>query len=211
MKLLRQVLFVTFLCVSLWSVSARAAAPAQQLANLLGQFNSLTADFQQTIYDGHGRVLQTSHGNMKLLRPHSLRWDTLAPNRQLLITNGDQLWIYDVDLEQVEIKPLEKAFGNQPAMLLTSSAREMQQHFIVSTVPSGNKMREFQLEPKDPQADFNWIRFYFNGNMISKMQINDKIGQLTDIVFSEVKRNTAVSKSDFIFAPPKGVDIIKDK
>jgi outer membrane lipoprotein carrier protein len=189
---------------------AGADTAAQQLAGLLGQFNSLSAQFTQTLYDSHGRVLQKSHGSMELLRPDALRWETLSPSKQILITNGKQLWVYDVDLEQVQVKPLQKAFGNQPAMVFTSSSAEMQQHFIVSVIPAKQATQAFQLVPKDPQADFKWIRFYFSGNAISKMQINDKIGQLTEMVFSQVKRNPYLLPAHFNFIPPKGIDVIND-
>ncbi|NNM58899.1 MAG: outer membrane lipoprotein chaperone LolA [Legionellales bacterium] len=185
-------------------------APAHQLTDLLNQYQSMTAHFSQSVYDPKGRVVQNSNGSMALLRPQSLRWQTQKPTDQLILTDGKTLWIYDKDLQQVTISQLLKKTGTTPAMLMTTSASDIQDSYEVSAYPSPKTEQVFQLTPKNKQADFEWVRFFFENKQLIKMQIHDNIGQLTSIDFSQLKINPSLPKSLFHLTIPKDVDIVKE-
>lgn len=184
--------------------------PTTQLMQLLNQYQSLTAHFNQGVYDANGTLVQMSHGTMAIMRPNNFRWYTLQPTEQLIITNGKQLWIYDLDLQQVTLSKLQKKTGTTPAMLMTSSTAEMQQFYRVSVYPAPANEQVFQLLPKVKNADFVWVRFFFENKQLHKMQIKDNIGQVTSITFSQLKVNSVLPKSLFTLNIPKGTDVIRE-
>jgi outer membrane lipoprotein carrier protein len=196
------------LSLSFVILSAQAVTPPQQLAGLLNQYQSLSANFIQTIYDANGTLQQQSTGNMKLLRPDYFWWNTTSPNRQLIATNGKKLWVYDIDLEQVTIQQLQKAAGEAPAMLLTTSGADLAKDFLVTNQAPVKGEQVFQLSPKDPKADYAWIRLFFKDNTISKMQIRDNMGQTTMLEFRLLQVNPKLTPTMFKVSIPKGTDII---
>ncbi|MFN7096625.1 MAG: outer membrane lipoprotein chaperone LolA [Gammaproteobacteria bacterium] len=187
-----------------------ATTPAIQLVNLLDEYHSLTANFEQGVYDANGTLVQNSSGNMAVQRPENFRWFTLKPNEQLIITDGKKLSVYDIDLQQVTVSKLQKKTGTTPAMLLTTSAQEMEQYYNVSIYPGPKTQQVYQLLPKVKNADFQWIRFFFENQQIHKMQIKDNIGQVTSITFENIKTNPVLPASTFKLTIPKGVDVIQE-
>lgn len=192
------------------NTSATTNTPAEQLVSLLTQYQSMTANFQQGVFDANGTLVQNSSGNMAVQRPENFRWFTLNPNEQLIITDGKKLWVYDIDLQQVTISKLQKKTGTTPAMLITTSAQEMAQSYEVSIYPGPKTELTYQLLPKVKNADFQWVRFFFVNKQIHKMQIRDNIGQLTSIDFTKIKTNPNLPASTFKLTIPKGVDVIQE-
>ena len=190
--------------------SPEVNTPANQLAGLLGQYQSLTAHFDQTINDSKGRTVQVSSGNMALLKSGSLRWETQTPTEQLIISNGKTLWIYDKDLQQVTINQLKKKTGATPGMLMTTSGADLQSQYLVSIYPSAKNKPVFQIVPKMKNADFESVRFFFNDKNLVKMQIHDNIDQVTTIDFSHMVKNPPLPDTLFHLTIPKDVDVVKE-
>lgn len=210
MKFYYWVLALIFFSIKLYATTAES--PVNQLAGLLAQYQSLTANFSQSVYDAKGNdaSAQVSSGNMALKRPENLKWETQKPTEQLIMTDGKTLWIYDKDLQQVTISQLQKKSKRTPALLMMTSASDIEKNYQVSFYPSPKAETAFQLIPKSKQPDFQWVRFYFENKKLSKMQIQDNIGQLTSISFSQQKTNPSLPNSLFHLTIPKGVDIIKE-
>lgn len=182
---------------------------ANDLAKLLEQYNSLTAQFNQTVYDTKGHALQSSSGSMAMLRPDKLRWSIENPSQQIIATDGSQLWVYDKDLQQVTVSQLKKKPGTTPAMLITTSAQELTRDYKISYYVDSKTKPVFQLIPNVKNPDFQWVRLFFNHGQINKMQIQDNIGQLTSINFTKINTNPALLSSIFVLKIPKNVDVIQ--
>ncbi len=133
------------LLLSILTSTALAATPSQNLASLLSNYQSLQANFTQTITDEKGKVLQKSRGKMSLKRPGQFRWQITAPNKQLIIANNKYLWIYDVDLEQATRQKINKANANSPAWLLSGSVTQIQQRFVVKEINGSGGGQWFEL------------------------------------------------------------------
>ena len=103
----------------LWTSVAFAAAPSENLNRLLSGFEGFSADFEQLVLDSSGTRLQQSHGQVQLQRPGRFRWRTDEPFPQLLVSDGEQLWLYDEDLEQVTQQKVDQQLSNTPALLLS--------------------------------------------------------------------------------------------
>jgi outer membrane lipoprotein carrier protein len=207
---LKALVMASFLFITGTAMATMPTTPAEQLVQLLAQYQNLTANFEQGVFDANGTLVQNSSGNMAVQRPENFRWFTQNPNEQLILTDGKKLWVYDIDLAQVTISQLQKKTGTTPAMLITTSSQEMQQNYNVSIYPSPDSELVYQLLPKAKNADFQWVRFFFVNKQIHKMQIRDNIGQLTSITFSQLKANSTLPKSLFVLTIPKGVDVVKE-
>ncbi|MEW5249840.1 outer membrane lipoprotein chaperone LolA [Microbulbifer sp. 2201CG32-9] len=197
----------SFFALCLVSTASAWADPAEDLSRLLQPLASLSGKFQQTMLDERGEVLQKSSGSFSVQRPGKLRWETGEPFAQLLVTNNKKLWLYDPDLEQVTIRPVDNRLKETPALLLGGEVGEIRGSFEVSRKKGG-----YQLVPKRASAPFKTMEIRFGKNgMPSKMTVRDGMGQTTRISFSGMTANPSLSSSMFNFKPPAGTDVIKDE
>jgi len=159
---------VILLILTLLSLKIFAATnAANDLATLLANYKTLTANFTQTTYDTNGAKMQTSNGKMALLRPGFFRWETLTPTKQIILTDGKNLWIYDIDLEQVTIQPMKQVVGEAPASLLTDSTEDIVKTFSVTEDNSHNHSQWFVLTPKDQSSLYQTIKLNFQKGFLS--------------------------------------------
>lgn len=210
MKLYR--IFIV-LILSFYSLSSIAADATNTLIMLLATTKNMTADFKQVISDNKGKALQKSNGKMALLRPGKFRWDVTNPIKQLIVTNGSKLWIYDPDLNQVTIRKLTKEIGKTPALLLMDSNHALTNDFEVASYIE-DRMQWFNLTPKNRDSMFSLIKLGFvmaDGVFeVRRMVLRDNLGHVTAIEFNNVISDRPVPNSLFDFTPPANVDVIND-
>lgn len=199
-------LFLCFFCISI----GYANTPDADLIQMLNNVNTMQGHFVQTILDGRGKTLNQTQGRMSLQRPGKFRWETLQPSKQLIVTNGHKVWIYDPDLEQVTIRYLTKEAGETPALLLSNTNTTLQKNFTVQTTPSKSSVQWFLLTPKDKGNVFEAIKLGFANQHIAQMQLQDHLGHVTKIQFNGVVINSGLSPSLFVFKSPKNVDVIDE-
>ncbi len=185
------------------------AAPVDNLHRLLEGVTSFKANFEQMILDAAGTRLQESQGRFELKRPGMFRWQTQEPFPQLLVSNGETLWLYDQDLEQVTRKPLDLRLSNTPVLLLTGDVATLHSSFIIDGPDSGDTGL-YKLIPRDPQAQFTVMRILFDQKVPQEMQLEDSLGQRTSLVFRDWSLNATLMDADFNFVPPPGVDLITE-
>ncbi len=178
---------------------------------ILGSLKSMTANFQQKTFNSKGKLLQQASGTMAVERPKKFRWYTLKPNKQLIVTDGNLLWIYDVDLEQASVRYLKKLQNNTPAMLLSGSASDIEKNYQIELVKQQQTQQIFKLTPKQQQGVFQQLHMAFNNNQLIRMEFKDNLGQFVKLNFSAVKVNPNIAANQFTFKPPAGVDVIGAK
>ncbi|MDX1369038.1 outer membrane lipoprotein chaperone LolA [Pseudomonas sp.] len=208
MGLIRMLLLAA-LSFSSVSTLADEDASAQRLTALLSQAQTISARFSQLTLDGSGAQLQETAGQLVLKRPGLFRWHTDAPMEQLLVSNGEKVWLYDPDLEQVTIQTLDKRLTHTPALLLSGDVSEIQENFAISHQEGGNVV-DFMLKPKSKDTLFDSLRLSFRSGVLNDMQLIDSIGQRTNILFLGVEMNEAVDDSLFSFEIPEGADVIQE-
>jgi outer membrane lipoprotein carrier protein len=202
------------ICAMLMLVSASLgpslgfASPASDVEKYLSGLASWSADFEQTIDDGHGNVLRTAAGRLYLQRPGKFRWDYSKPSEQLVLADGKQIWFYDKDLAQANVRDMDTSLASTPASLLSGSGSVTSQ-FNVTAMPPSAGLTWYQLVPKHADTDFQVVRIGFakNGELAS-MFLADKLNQITQLTFSNSKRNDKFAADLFTFVPPPGVDVI---
>jgi outer membrane lipoprotein carrier protein len=189
------------------SAAAAGGSPADQVEHYLAGLATWSADFQQTIDDGHGKVLRSAAGHLYLQRPGKFRWDYSQPSEQLVLADGKKLWFYDKDLAQANVRDMDSTLASTPAVLL-SGGSSVSSQFDITALPAAEGLEWFQLKPKHPDTDFQAVRIGFEKGELARMLLADKLNQVTRLSFSGAKRNLKFSADQFSFTPPAGVDVI---
>ena len=187
--------------------AAATASPASDVEKYLSGLASWSADFTQTIDDGRGNVLRSAAGRLYLQRPGKFRWDYSEPSEQLILADGKQIWFYDKDLAQANVRDMDTSLASTPASLLSGSSSVSAQFDVTTRPPSGG-LQWFQLAPKHPDTDFQLVRIGFDKGELRSMFLADKLNQITQLTFSNSKRNVPLPPDLFTFVPPPGVDVI---
>ncbi|HEX7081956.1 MAG TPA: outer membrane lipoprotein chaperone LolA [Gammaproteobacteria bacterium] len=184
-----------------------AAQPAGVLDTFLDEVRSLQADFVQQLHGADGRLMQTSSGSLALSRPGRFRWHYEQPFDQLVVADGKNLWIYDVELEQVTVTPLDDDVASTPAMLL-SGDRAVRDGFDVVERFERDGLEWVRLAPNLQGTDFMSVLIGFRDTTPQRLELVDGLNQTTEIELSNVAVNPELDEDLFEFDPPRRVDVI---
>jgi len=183
------------------------AGAIDQLHQFLQGTNTLRAEFAQVVIGKGGRKPQQSFGTVAISRPGKLRWDIQKPSPQLIIGDGEKIWIYDAELKQVSVRPAGKAIGGSPAALLAGK-NDLERNFTLEDSGEAEGMNWVTATPKASDSGFEKVRLGFVGAELRAMELSDSFGQTTLIHFTKIERNPVLPASSFKFTPPSGVDVI---
>ncbi len=165
---------------------------------------SFGADFEQRVINENGILIEVSSGKVALHEPNQFRWHYEEPFEQLIVADGQSVWSYDVELEQVSVKSQTEAEAQSPLTLLTDP-EELAAQYELTVEDATATVR---LTPKAGEGELKFVDLGFVDNMLATLVIEDGFGQRTEITFHEAVRNAALSSALFAFVPPPGIDII---
>ena len=180
------------------------------LKRFLDNMQTLEANFKQTLVDDQGIELESTSGVVFLNRPDKFRWDYKIPYTQTIVTNGDTLWFYDEDLEQVTIRDFSTSIENTPSAIF-GSYEDLDAQFIIIELGNIEEFDWVELTPRDIESQYNSIRLGFEKDKLGMMVMFDNLGQVTRIDFTEEVLNKKMDDSIFNFEPPQGIDILDDR
>lgn len=186
--------------------AAAAAGGIDQLKAFWANTQAAQGSFAQSVAAKSGRKPQNSVGHFLMARPGKLRWAYEKPMKLLLVADGEKLWTWDADLNQVTVGKMDKALGATPAALLTGE--ELDRHFTLSEAGVADGLEIVDAEPKSVDSTFARVRIGLSDNLPRLMEVRDNFGQTTTLLFTEFKPNPALPKDAFRFVPPKGADVI---
>ncbi|UYG06431.1 outer membrane lipoprotein chaperone LolA [Halomonas sp. M4R1S46] len=189
--------------------SALASEGADRLARMLEPVQTYVADFDQQILDSSGQRLQEASGQMWLSRPGRFRWEVEAPYEQIVVSDGEQVTLYDPDLQQATVQALDERVTHTPALLLSGSADELTESYEVSRSQQG-AAETFTLLPKSSDTLFEELQLTFYGERLGFLQMTDSTGQRTAIEFDDVQQNVEVPDGRFRVDLPEGTDVIRE-
>ena len=168
----------------------------------------LDGQFTQTVYNSQGRLKETSSGEVQLSVPRLFRWEYVKPYPQLIVADGNKVWIYDPDLAQVTVRPQGVQEQSSPLAALIEPDK-LDTLFLVRENGQADGLEWLTLTPKEGQeASFQTARLGFRDNQLVVMEVLDTIGQNTRIEFGKWTRNPDFAAGTFKYAPPEGVDVI---
>ena len=191
-------------------VAAAAAAHADavdQLREFVRDVKSGRANFTQTVTAVDGVRKKTSSGSFEFARPNRFRFAYAKPFEQLIVADGQKVWIYDADLNQASSRKLAQALGSTPAALLAGGNHE--QDFVLSAQPSAGGLDWVLATPRAADGSFKNMRVGFKGRDLAAVEVVDNFGQRSLLQFSGFAANAAVSPEQFRFVPPAGADVVE--
>lgn len=199
---MRALLFVLLV----YSGAAWADA-AQTLREFVRDVKSGKAAFTQTVSSGDGARTKTSSGSFEFLRPNRFRFAYTKPFEQLIVADGQKVWIFDADLNQASSRKLSRALGATPAALLAGGSLE--QDFVLSSEPSRDGLDWALATPRTKDGPFQQMRVGFRGKTLAAVEILDSFGQRSTLQFSRFEANVPFAVELFRFTPPAGADVIE--
>ncbi len=185
------------------------ATGISELKAFIAQTKTAEAHFNQMVLDKAGKVKQQTQGTMAFSRPGKFRWSYDKPYEQLIVGDGNKIYLYDVDLAQVTIKKLDATLGSSPAALLAGN-NEIEKFYNLTEAGKRDGLTWLTATPKDKDSSFNQIQMGFSQNNLVEMRIRDNFGLTTQLKLSQLVRNPKLPASTFSFTPPAGVDVISD-
>jgi len=196
------------LATTIFGLSSPAFAQnaENRLNDALASLDNLTADFKQTILNDEKKIVQQSSGKVAIQRPGKFSWIYTSPYEQQIIGDGKELWVYDVDLDQVTVKPMANGLASTPIMILMRQ-KEAGSEFNISEVGQRKYLYWVELEPKSKDMDYTSVYIGLEDGAVKAMELRDKFGQSTQIVFENLRLNVVHDPKTFKFVPPEGVDV----
>lgn len=198
-----------FLLLVLLLVVAPAHADATaSLEHFFHDVHSYSASFKQVVVDRGGQTLQQSTGRLWIARPGRFRWDYTKPYEQHIIADGKKVWVYDVDLQQVTVRDMNRSLGDTPALLLAGQG-SLHQQFAIKDTGTHDGLAWVQLTPHQKNAGFERINLGFRGSALEELRLIDSFEQTTRITLSDGRENIRIDPARFRFTPPPGVDVLQ--
>ena len=209
------------LVVTALSAGVAIASSLDTLETFLKSTKSGRSDFTQVVTPpakaGQTTVRsKTSTGQFSFVRPTRFRFDYLKPFPQVIVADGQTLWLYDADLEQVTARKQAQALGSTPAALIATAADlgALQKEFSLEGQPDADGLQWVQATPKNRESTIQSIRIGLrtDGTQVSlgKLEIFDAMGQRSVLSFERFEVNPLnLGAAQFNFAPPKGVSVIR--
>lgn len=223
----RGMAFVLFGAVAMISIAAHAqsagATGLHSLEDFIKTTKSGRASFSQVVTspskDGQAPKIKTSTGSFEFLRPNRFKFIYKKPFEQSIVADGQTLWLYDVDLNQVTSRKLAQVLNGTPAAVIAAAAdlKGLQADFTLRPLPEKAGLQWVEATPKTREGQLQSIRVGFKavenqgqkGTELAILEILDSFGQKSVMTFSQFEINPALSPADFQFKPPAGADVIR--
>ncbi len=199
--------FVTAALLALLAASGAARADAvDTLKAFVAEVKTGRAAFTQTVTSPDGAKKKQSSGSFEFSRPDRFRFAYLKPYEQLIVGDGQKVWLHDADLNQVTVRPFDQALGSTPAALLAGASLE--RDFDLKALPDEGGLQWAQAAPKAKETAFRSLKVGFRGSQLAAVEIVDAFGQRSRLDFSQLEANAALRPERFRFTPPPGTDVI---
>lgn len=211
---IRSLLAAASLC---WAALPAQADGLKALEAFLREAGSARAEFTQVV-TSPARANEatprkrTSNGRFVFQRPERFRFDYLKPFEQVIVADGRQLWLHDVDLNQVTVRAQKDALGSTPAAIIASTPdlAALRNAFELRAAPEAEGLQWAEAVPKQRDGQLRKVRLGFAaGNQLAVLDIEDGLGQRSVLRFANWQSNPALPADAFRFEPPKGADVIR--
>jgi outer membrane lipoprotein carrier protein len=198
---------VLFVSSVLCSTAYGATDGAERIAARLEPVARFSAEFVQTVRGSRREVRESAEGYIHIERPRRFKWVVEDPYPQVIVTKGEELYIYDPDLDQVQVRAFDEAMQGTPALVLAGNAAEIDAQFDVVERSEGDAT-VFTLTPKSPQALYTELMMTFAADDLVGIDIVDSLGQVTEVRFYNGTRDAEFPQNEFDFTVPPNADVI---
>ena len=196
------------LCIAVTFTTGAWASATDDLKAFANSTNSAKGEFTQRVVGRNNKAIQQATGEFAFSRPGKFRWGIKKPYEQLIIADGQQVYMYDKDLAQVTIRPIADAISATPAALLFGQS-DVDKLFLIKNAAPKDGFEWLDATPKAKDSPFVKISIGFNDGLPVALEMLDALGQTTLLTLSKWTRNTAGGSDAFKFVTPQGVDVIQ--
>ena len=192
---------------------AAHASALEQFKSFVASTKAAKGEFtQRQVKNTNGekpKVSTPATGTFVFARPGKFIWTYLKPYEQVLQADGDKLYIYDKDLNQVTVKKLGDALGSSPAAILFGS-NDLEKNFTLSEAGSKDGVEMLRAVPKNKDSSFEDIIISMKDGLPFTMELKDSFGQSSVLWFKGIEKNPALNAASFKFVMPKGADVFNN-
>lgn len=191
------------------AVSAQAGPARVQLERFAEELKSLHAQFDQQIINADGLVEEKSSGQLWIAHPNRFRWEYGGDFPEIVVADGEKVWLYDEMLEQVTVRAQSSLAADSPLSLLTDIS-QLDEQFVVRELGGDSGLDLLELRARNPESQFERVLLGLENDQVLLMTMEDAFGLRTEIRFRDIKRNPQLDEELFHFTPPPGVDVMGD-
>lgn len=207
-------------CWAMLCMGSVYADSLDSLAQFLKTTRSWRSEFVQVVTapakEGRPVKPKTSSGVFAFIRPSAFRFDYSKPYVQNIVADGQQLWLFDADLNQVTVRNQAQTLGSTPATLIASAQdiAGLSKDFVLKAVPSEEGLEWVVATPKTKDSGLQSVRIGLRTDtgqaLLSQLDILDAFGNRSQIRFERMEINPAnLGLGYFTFVPPKGADVVR--
>ena len=173
------------------------------------------ADFTQVVSapakEGQAPRVKTSTGTFEFSRPGRFKFVYKKPFEQSIVADGQTLWLFDVDLNQVTARKQSQVLGSTPAALIAAAPdlKALQADFTLADAPDKDGLQWVVATPKSKDGQLQSVRVGFKAATLNALEILDSFGQRSLLTFAQFEMNPALNAAAFQFKPPPGADVIR--
>ena len=190
-------------------ILAAQEGPIGELDLLLRDITTISADILQLIIESDGGVLEETEIKMLLKRPDRLYWETVTPFQELILTNGEILWNYQPDLEQVTIENWDSDDSELAAQLLNGRTETLSTEYNVSVINAEDN-KNFELSPKTNDSIYELVTISFVNDALDIIHLDGRSGEQTVWQFNNLIINSPIANSSFEFEIPDGIEVVNN-
>ena len=207
----RTTLSTAFVTLALTLSAAAGATALEQFKSFVASTNAARGEFSQRQLKSanNAKPAAVSTGTFSFARPGKFIWTYVKPYDQLLQADGDQLYIYDKDLNQVTVKKLGNALGSSPAAILFGS-NDLEKNFTLSEAGTREGLEWLNAVPKAKDTPFEKISIGLRNGTPEAMELRDAFGQTSVLSFKKFEKNPVMTAQQFKFVMPKGADVFNN-
>ncbi|MDR7308767.1 outer membrane lipoprotein chaperone LolA [Rhodoferax saidenbachensis] len=205
---------IALILIAASAMSARAGG-LESLETFVKTVKSGKADFTQVVTapakEGQAARSKASSGSFEFARPSRFKFVYKKPFEQTIVADGQTLWLYDVDLNQVTARKQSAALGSTPAALIAAAPdlKALQADFALADAPDKDGLQWVQGTPKAKDSQLQQVRVGFKQDQLAVLEILDSFGQRSVLSFVGFQPNAALDAGAFQFKPPAGADVVR--
>jgi outer membrane lipoprotein carrier protein len=207
---MRRLVHVAALALALVAAVPAQASAVAALREFLAQTKTARGEFTQQITRGAAQAAPPSSGTFSFARPGKFRWTYVKPYEQVLVADGERLFLFDKDLNQVTVKRISAALPASPATILFGG-NEFERDFVVADDGTRDGIAWLTATPRAKDSQFERIEIGFRDGVPTTMVLADSFGQVSRLTFSRFERNAKLDAALFVFVPPAGADVLEER
>jgi outer membrane lipoprotein carrier protein len=177
--------------------------------------SKFSADFIQKSTIKAMNIADTATGKVYIKYPGMMRWEYEKPDRQVIITDGDKLWVFRPEDNQVMTGKAPTFFRDGKGASFLSDVRLIRQKFDISLEPGqpaeSDLFYHLKLIPREKTLDISEIRLMVSKKTFSVLQVMtlNFYGDETRIDLTNFAFGVDMDDSLFSFTIPQGVDVLQ--